>query len=354
MTIRNFNTFNRSVLIAVLFLTISVSSPALGQDDSGPYTLRWNPETGRVYTYMFSTSGSIGDNISVATENFTIQIDDAGDGLLQMRANGDSIPDSARLGLRFQRTYWPEFTFTVDSLGNYEAPAGQPFPVFLNIPILPDGAVSEGFSWSGGPVGILPDPNVGTIPFTFESTISSIADYQGDMCALIVSDYSVSLDDDAQSFIPFMGLVEGDPPGDNEQAGQGAPVSGVVEGSRADQAGILPGDFITAAEGQRIRSWGGLEEILPQLVPDKPVDFLVRRGEDEFSVEIAPEGVPLAWISASGGLSSTCYFSIERGIPLKIDLVSNDLVFTLTNPEGEEVQREADIHIVMEYQYGGR
>jgi hypothetical protein len=344
-----------SILSAVIciLVTLAITSPAPAQDNSGPYTLRFNPETGRNYTYLVSTTGTSGDNISVGSEHFSFQAESTAEGNFHMTAIGEAVPENARLGIRFQRAYWPEFSWTIDSLGYMSVEEGQPFPPFRNVPMLPSEPVSEGSTWSGGPIGILPDPNAGTIPFTYESILTSVAEYEGDMCAIIETRYTVAMPEAAQSLMPFLGLVQGDAP-DSEQAGQGAPVGGVVDGSRAHKAGFQPGDIITEAEGQRIRSWGGLQEILPQLVPEKTVEFKVMRGDQEITIEVAPEGVPLASISASGKMVSTCYFSIERGIPLKTDLISDGLAFTMTNSNGEVMERTADIHIVMEYEYGGR
>jgi len=343
------------VLPFALIILLAVASPSIGQDEgateSESYLLRWSPTEGERYTYMLSTSGIRGEAIAVRSEDFTIEVVEASEGVFSLVARGEPVPDGARLGLRFQRSLFPQFAYTVDSLGSTTSSPGQPFPPFLNIPILPEREVAVGATWSGGAVAILPDANVGSIPFEFESTLSSTADFMGEECAVIETAYTVALEEKARSLMPFLGLVEGDEP---EQPGTGAPIGGVVEGSRAHEAGIEPGDLIVAAEGQRIRGWGGLEEILPLLVPDMPVDFTVERGEEEFSVEVAPEGLPLAWISGAGGLRSTCYFSIARGIPMRVDLASEDLVFTLTNAEGETEERPADIHIVLEYKWGGR
>jgi membrane-associated protease RseP (regulator of RpoE activity) len=127
----------------------------------------------------------------------------------------------------------------------------------------------------------------------------------------------------------------------------------VVENSPAHEAGILPGDFIIEAEGQRIRGWGGLEEIIPVLVPEKPVDFRVRRGEEELEFVITPQAIPLTAIAATGGLHSTCYFSLEKGIPLKVDLVSRDLVFTLTDASGTSEERKVELHLTEEMKFSG-
>jgi hypothetical protein len=341
-------------LLAVLFISILTSSMLFAQestDSEGPWILRWAPPVGRTFTYMLSQSGVHGDNIAVRTENFEVRIDSETDGVFHLVATGETPSENSRLGFRFQRALWPEFDYSVDEYGNTEMPTGQPFPPFINIPLFPEEEVGTGDTWSGGPVDILPDPNAVSIPFTYSSTLTELTTFRGDQCAVIETAYDVALDDGAQSYMPFIGLVQGDV---GEEAGQGAPVGGVVEDSRAHEAGIEPGDLIIAAQGQRIRGWGGLEEILPQLVPGVPVEFTIKRGEEEMNITVTPEGLPLAWLTATGGMTSTCYFSLDRDIPLKVDLISDDLVFTLTNADGEEDVREADLHIIFEYQYGGR
>jgi len=354
MSIWTFRAF--SAVIAIFLAVSTVSSISHAQEpqdgnDDGPWELRWDPEVGRTFTYMLSRSGMYGENIAVRTENFDFRIADETDGVFSIVAIGETPSDDSRLGFRFQRALWPQFEYTVDEYGHTEKPFGQPFPPFMNVPLFPEEEIAIGDIWCGGPVEILPDPNAGAIPFTYTSTFTEFTTFRGDRCAVIESEYTVALQNGAQSLMPFLGLVEGDV---GEQAGQGAPIGGVVENSRAHEAGIEPDDLIIAAEGERIRGWGGLEEILPLLAPGVPVEFTVMRDDEEMEVSITPEGVPLAWLNAAGGMTSTCWFSMDRNIPLKIDLISDDLVFVLTNAEDEEEVREADLHIIMEYQYGGR
>jgi hypothetical protein len=47
-------------------------------------------------------------------------------------------------------------------------------------------------------------------------------------------------------------------------------------------------------------------------------------------------------------------FSLDRGIPLKVDLESVNLVFMLRTSEEETEEKQADIQFVWEYQYAGR
>ena len=341
-----------ALLIMALFWSMATGD--ISALDEGPaaekYLLKWDAKEGVSYTYMLSTSGSKGEHITVRTENFDFIADKVEDGVMHFTATGEPVPDRARLSFRFQRAYFPRFYFSVSENGSTEAVPGQPFPPLINIPLFPDYPVGEGDVWSGGPVGILTDQNVGAIPFRYESSLKSMAVFRGEMCAVIESEYTVELPEDSVSMVPFLGLVEGDEP---EEPGNGAIIGGVVEGSRAHEAGIQPGDFIIEAEGERIRGWGGLHEILPVIAPEVPVEFTVRRGDDELEIEVIPKAIPLAIIEGTGQLHSTVFFSAERGIPMKIDVESEDLKFTLTNPEGESEERAADLHIVLEYQYSG-
>lgn len=182
---------------AVLFLSLSlivvgllpIMSSTAQQDQ--PLTLRWNPKAGYAATFMLSTSGTAGQNISVRTENYTIRVDSLDGGVAHFTAHGEIVPDSAPLPFRFQRALFPQFMYTVDPLGEMVVPDGQPFPLFQNVPILPEEPISVGSTWSGGPVGILPDVNVGPIPFTFTSSVTSIEIFKGEKCAVIGTDYKV-------------------------------------------------------------------------------------------------------------------------------------------------------------------
>jgi hypothetical protein len=347
------NRIFRNLLLISLLVPIYII-PALQQaiaedtDTSAGTTLRWNPKVGSSYTYLLSSYGTHGEQITGRSEDFTVVANQVSSGGTEFIATGEKVPDGASLAYRFQRSLFPQSKYTVDSLGNTTTSPGQPFPLFINIPVFPKGPVSEGSVWEGGPAGIIPDTNVGPIPFTYTSKLTSIATYLGERCALIDTDYKVALPPDAKSLMPFLGLVEGDKP---EEPGHGAPIGGVVKDSRANKAGILPGDIIIAAEGQKIRGWGGLKEILPLLVPEMPVKFRVLRDGKELDIEIAPEGIPLVSIAGTGGLHSTCYFSLDSGVPLKVDLTSTDLIFTLTNAQGETEERPASMHITLEFQH---
>jgi hypothetical protein len=339
---RLFNIIGCTIAIASFCF---ISNPSAAQD-SNTYLLRWAGEPGQRFEYRLSTSATHGDSIAVRTETFTVEVTDKIGDEIHFIATGETVPDTAPLSLRFQRALFTDFPYTINTLGVTVAPLGQPFPPFLNVPAFQEGDVAIGATWSGGPVGILPDANAGAIPFSYESTFTEVTNYLGEQCAVIETRYTLALPDGERSMMPFIGIVEGDQP---EEPGSGAVVGGVVEGSRANLAGIQPGDIIIKAESQRIRGWGGLQEILPLLVPEKDVDITLVRDGQTMEIPVTPEAVPLAFITGSGGLISTCYFSLEKGVPLKVELTSAGLVFTLTNSAGEIETRDAPIHIVMEY-----
>jgi len=335
-------------LAAVAIFILSPPADLLAQDDPVEYTLRFAPEDGARYIYGLTIRGTSGDAIVTHSETFRIDVNFTADGNFYYTATGELIPDNAPLPIKFQRALFTEFSYTIHPDGTTLTDTVQPFPPFYNVPILPENSVSIGDTWSGGPVDILPDMNVGAIPFTFESTLTEQANCRGQQCAVIETVYTVAFSDDAVSFMPFLGIVEGDPT--DEQLTKGALIGGVVEDSPAHLNGIEPGDMIIAAEEQRIRGWGGLEDIMPLIPPGHIVEFTVQRGDDEFDVNITPDAVPLANISATGGLHSMCWFSLETGIPLKIEIQSVDLEFTLENSDGETDQRTVDFSYLLEYE----
>ncbi|HEX9744866.1 MAG TPA: PDZ domain-containing protein [bacterium] len=341
--------FSRLFLLALASISFLTTGIRAQNGEQEKYLLRWDPQDGMRYTYELSTTGTRGENIAVRAEEFVLEVMRNMDGRIDFAVSGEDVPDRARLGLRFQRAYFPSFDFSVDENGNYEVERGQPFPPFMNIPIFPDFEVGEGDIWSGGPVPVLNDANVGFIPFSYSSTLMSKAEFRGEQCVVIETEYTIDLPPDSYTVAPFLGLVEGDEP---EEPGSGALIGGIVEDSRAHKAGIEPGDIITEAEGERIRGWGGLREIFPHLVPEKTVEFTIDRGGEEIKISVAPEAYPIAGITGTGGMDSTVFFSLDRRIPLKIDLVSKDLIFTLTDDDGESEERPADFHIILDYQYG--
>jgi len=336
----------------LLFLGLAIStapwSAAGAQDEVEGYTLRYAPVDGTTYVYNLTTRGTSGESVVVNTESFTFDVVENREGSFSYTVSGEQMPENAPLGIRFQRALFPECNYIIQPDGSTYPEKVQPIPQFYNVPVFPDTPVIVGDTWSGGPVDVLPDMNVGAIPFTYVSTLTEIASFRGQQCVVIETDYSAALPDGAVSYMPFIGVVEGDQTED--QLGQGALVGGVVEDSAAREAGIEPGDLIIEAEGQKIRGWGGLEAIMPVIPPGQAVEFKVKRSDEELDIEITPVGVPLANISATGGLHSICYFSIETGIPLKIDIESIDLAFTLVNSAGESDRRSVEFSYILEYQ----
>jgi len=68
----------------------------------------------------------------------------------------------------------------------------------------------------------------------------------------------------------------------------GMKISGVQGGSPAEKAGMIAGDVIISFAGHKV---GGLEDyavVLRALKPDKPVEIVVRRGDKEVKLTIAP------------------------------------------------------------------
>ena len=85
-------------------------------------------------------------------------------------------------------------------------------------------------------------------------------------------------------------------------------------------------------------------------MPEKEIEFTVLRDGTELVFKVAPEGIPLAYVSASGAMHSVCYFSLEEGLPLKVELTSENLAFTLTDAEGKTEERRPEVRLIFEYQ----
>lgn len=69
-----------------------------------------------------------------------------------------------------------------------------------------------------------------------------------------------------------------------------ATVGDVIEGGRAQQAGILPGDKFIEVDGRKIKGWSDIERIF-QKNPDRPLRVVLEREGGEVVKEVTPEAV---------------------------------------------------------------
>ncbi len=82
----------------------------------------------------------------------------------------------------------------------------------------------------------------------------------------------------------IIGIVQGVP-------AERALLSDVVDGSPAEEAGIQNSDEIVEIEGTPISTWEGFTTIVRNN-PDTPLDMVVDRDGEKFTVEVTPNGVP--------------------------------------------------------------
>ena len=73
-------------------------------------------------------------------------------------------------------------------------------------------------------------------------------------------------------------------------------VTGVLEGSPAEEGGVKAGDLLLEANGEKLDLTTRLQEMV-KASAGRPVELLIRRGEDEFPLAIVPvadptDGVP--------------------------------------------------------------
>jgi regulator of sigma E protease len=69
-----------------------------------------------------------------------------------------------------------------------------------------------------------------------------------------------------------------------------AMVGDVIEGGRAQSAGILPGDRFLRVDGKEIRGWADIERIF-QRNPERPLVAVIKRNEQEIERTVTPEAV---------------------------------------------------------------
>jgi regulator of sigma E protease len=67
-------------------------------------------------------------------------------------------------------------------------------------------------------------------------------------------------------------------------------VGDVIEGGRAQQAGILPGDRLLRADGKDIKNWSHIERIF-QKNPEKKIKVLIERKGETIEKDLTPESV---------------------------------------------------------------
>jgi regulator of sigma E protease len=67
-------------------------------------------------------------------------------------------------------------------------------------------------------------------------------------------------------------------------------VGDVIEGGRAQVAGILPGDRIVEIEGEKTETWGDIERLF-QRSPERSLSILVNRQDAQVQLAVTPESV---------------------------------------------------------------
>ncbi|CAD7036653.1 serine endoprotease DegQ [Pseudorhizobium endolithicum] len=81
---------------------------------------------------------------------------------------------------------------------------------------------------------------------------------------------------------------------------RGALVANVEAGSSAEQAGLRPGDVVTAVDGRDIQSARDLRNYIGLMPVDSKVVLSVRRGDEQLAIEVVITADNLASIDAAG------------------------------------------------------
>jgi S1-C subfamily serine protease len=73
--------------------------------------------------------------------------------------------------------------------------------------------------------------------------------------------------------------------------GEGVKLLGVRPSSPAEKAGLKAGDIIVEVAGKTVRNIYDYTAILSELQPDKPVPFVILRGNERLTITVVPEAV---------------------------------------------------------------
>ncbi len=101
-----------------------------------------------------------------------------------------------------------------------------------------------------------------------------------------------------------------------------ATVGDVIEGGRAQQAGILPGDKFLEVDGRQIKGWSDIERVF-QKNPDRTLKVVIERDGSQVAKDVTPE--PVTGRSIFGSTSKIGRVGVALGYP--------SAVVTITSPQ---------------------
>jgi len=343
-----------SVIFTILLIGITglFSSYAGHTQDDTAYDLQWSPEFRAQYYYTMQTRSVQDGEVRERSDRIMTRctgaasLMESGPMHFEFVADALDVDDDLPLGDRFDKAQFDDFAYTVLPDGTTFTDGFQLFPPVLNVPMLPDFPVMIGSKWFGGSIDIIPQRHFGPIQASFESEFTGTREYMEDNCAVIETVYEISVSDGTLVYRPYLGIVSANR---EDLVGQGVPVGQVVMDSPAHSGRMLPGDLITHVEGQQIRGWSGLMEISQYMVPGMTYDFTIRRGDQNFNLEITSKSVRFATVSATGVATSSVIFSLDRGIPLKIEFTIDELNFITTYDTGEVLQSNVESVTILEF-----
>jgi regulator of sigma E protease len=115
-----------------------------------------------------------------------------------------------------------------------------------------------------------------------------------------------------------------------------ASIGDVLEGSRAQEAGIIPGDVILKIDDKSVRSWTDIERSISRN-PEKKLSLLIKRQEQDVELTLIPKAVP--GITLMGTKSMIGRAGVALGYPSAIVTIPmKDSIFALAGIQtGEQI-----------------
>lgn len=91
-------------------------------------------------------------------------------------------------------------------------------------------------------------------------------------------------------------------------------IGSIEPGSRAEAAGLLPGDQITAVDGKAVERWRDVGFAM-MTSPEKPLQLSVRRGTEDLVIAVTPGRVPRYEVGDSAGIYPVVRPRITQVLP---------------------------------------
>ncbi|MGA1794280.1 MAG: PDZ domain-containing protein [bacterium] len=325
----------------------------LGADTPEPLLLQWRFVPGMKVLYRVEQRTFVQDE-----EGKTEQVHSMGLTYAVTEVSGDGTARITLSGSDFEAEGkgFDVLRFLVassDPLGRFSmTPYGEMtdisgFVDMRSIPVFPETPVEGGARWTAGAhLVIAPDIPEAVMPGTCTYHVARTAEVRGNRWVWIDFEGAFEIMDKEIALSKVVGIVKGE---DAEAEDRTVVADRVVPGSPAHTAGVLPGDAILRLGAMAVHTWSDLSLAVSLSPVDQPSPLMVKRGGQEATLAVTPQGTMSGRMNASGRIKGSCIFDVTRGVLIAQRISPFSLTSTVTiagHPTRIDARIESDIRIV--------